>query len=577
MFNQALKDFKAGELEQAKNRLSEILLITPEHADALNLLGIIAYQNHAIHEAIAYLDKALQIDGKRSDFLNNLGNVYLATGNIDQAVELFNLAMDINPESAHTHLNLVSALKRQGKMAEADVHSSSAALLPDQPLKAHYQAAMSWMKLGRYDQSIKCFERLAVLQPESAEAHSNLGSIHQLDNNQEMAISCFQKALALQPNHVESLYNIGVVLQARQQYSAAIGYYQQVLQRSPEHLKALKNLANALLASRQIKESIACCLNALRLAPDDADLHTAYALALLLNGHLIEGWREFEWRRLSIDNLYTNSATHDKPRWHGENLKYTTILIYAEFGYGDTLQFVRYLPMLKDLDCESILLECQPPLKSLLANSFDSSIQVFEIGENLPAFDKHCPIISLAYEFGTTLETIPNALPYIKPDQDKIVKWRSKLGDSPCLRVGLTWAGNPHFVSDAQRSFDFSILSPLLEIQHVEFYSLQKDAAALQCQNIFDFTTELADFADTAALIFQLDLVISVDTAVAHLAAAMGKPVWLLSRFDGSWRWLEDRNDSPWYSTMRIFRQQQPNNWESVIKRVVSELEKLIS
>lgn len=571
-FRQALKHLESGNLDQAKNLFSELLLIEPENADIIHALGIMACQNRDFHEAIPLLKKAVQIESKRPEFYNNLGNAFKMAGLFSDAVEAFCSALELCPESSAIHLNLAKALTENGSKDEADIHYQYAALLPEKPIIAHYQAALAWLKVDRNREAIKCFEHLLRLQPDCPESYSNLGTAHFKSGNFELAIANFRQALELQPDNPEAHYNWGAALQSQGHVDLAISMFQSTLEKSPEHINALKNLAKALREKRNINASLSYYRRALVLQPDDPELHSSYSLTLLLNGEFSEGWKAYEWRLKSIANPYKHKRNYAQHRWHGENLKNKTLFVYAEQGLGDTLQFSRYIPVLSSMGFGKIIFECQLPLKRLMSTCFGDISDIVEFGETLPVFDVHCPLMSLPFEFCTTLDTIPNKMPYLWVDEKLAQEWQKQLGKPNTLRVGLTWAGNPSLAGDKQRSFDFSLLSPLLKLAGIQFFSLQKGDASQQSENIIDYSQTLNDFADTAALISQLDLVISVDTSVAHLAGAMGIPVWLLSRFEGDWRWLLNREDTPWYPSMLIFRQEQPGDWQAVIKRVTVRL-----
>jgi hypothetical protein len=328
------------------------------------------------------------------------------------------------------------------------------------------------------------------------------------------------------------------------------------------------------------EEAMPCLERAIGLRPDLAIIHWNRAIALLLEGRLTEGWAEAEWRF-----AYTPALRRDfpQPAWDGRSdLAGRTILLHAEQGLGDAIQFCRYAPMVAARGGgDRVVLECQPELAALLTTA-PGVAQVVRRGDPLPPFELHCPLLSLPHRFGTTLATIPAAVPYLTPDPDKVRAWQSRLAaDGPGRKVGLAWAGSPGHANDRQRSCRLSDFAPLANVPGVTFYSLQLGPTGEQATNpppglrLLDPTADLRNFADTAALVANLDLVISVDTAVVHLAGALAKPTWVLLPFNPDWRWLRDREDSPWYPTMRLFRQSERGNWKSTIERVASELREL--
>ncbi len=326
------------------------------------------------------------------------------------------------------------------------------------------------------------------------------------------------------------------------------------------------------------------------LAIDPAMTVAKYNLGqtFLLMGDFERGWDFYEARFAWWEQNGVSRPCFPKPRWRGEHLRFKTILLCAEQGLGDTLQFIRYAPLLAGKGAR-VVVECQPELVTLL-RTVPGIDRVVARGETLPRFDLWCPMMSLPLAFRTAgYSSVPNEIPYVRAGHDSINAWQARLSEDAGTKVGLVWAGNPRSFdhdlarTDARRSCALSTLTPLFSVPGIHFYSLQKGQAAIEARSVGaplrlqDYTEYFSDFADTAAFVETLDLVISVDTSVAHLAGAMGKPVWLLSRYDGCWRWLIDRNDSPWYPTMRIFRQTKAGDWHGVIEHVTMELHKHVA
>jgi hypothetical protein len=354
----------------------------------------------------------------------------------------------------------------------------------------------------------------------------------------------------------------------------AEGVLRAALEAQPGSPGVLNNLGIALFAQGRLSKAEASYREALGRRPDFADAHNNLGIVLLAAGRFEEGWEEHEWR-WKARHMAGGARGFSAPLWSGEVLgEGGVLLLHAEQGLGDTLQFCRYAPLAAAR--ARVVLEVQAPLARLLS-SLPGVSQVIARGEALPAFDAQAPLLSLPRAFGTTIETVPARVPYLAADPDQAAAWGRRLAALPGLKVGLCWAGEPRAgfpelaAIDARRSISLAALAPLAKVAGVSFVSLQKGAPAAQAADppppmaLFDYTAELADFADTAALVENLDLVISVDTSVAHLAGAMARPVWLLNRFDTCWRWLLDRQDSPWYPTLRLFRQTTPGDWTSVI------------
>ena len=355
-------------------------------------------------------------------------------------------------------------------------------------------------------------------------------------------------------------HRLGQLDQAISSHSTAIGL-------NPQLTEAYSNLGNAFTDFGKIDQAIAAYRQAISLKPDYAQVHWNLAIALLLKGDYAEGWCEYEWRWKCEDQ---SARRFTQPLWDGGDLTGRTILLHAEQGFGDTLHFIRYAALVKDRGGR-VIVECQQELIGLL-KQLTSVTQWITRGQPLPPFDVHRPLLSLPFVFGTTLENIPQQTPPLQAPANRVEQWRHRVADkSVVLKVGLAWAGNPHHKNDRNRSILLSQLMPLLEIPHIQFFSLQKGAST-DGTNLLNLTTELHDFNESAALISNLDLIISVDTSVVHLAAAMGKPTWVMLPFAPDWRWLQQRDDSPWYPSIRLFRQTRIGDWPGVIDQVAAEL-----
>ena len=415
--------------------------------------------------------------------------------------------------------------------------------------------------------------------PGYAVAHANLGCALFSLGRFEEAEARHEAALRLEPDYPDALSNLGNALLAQGRFEEAVAAFRAALRLRPDYAEAHANLGAALRDTGDIPEALLHCEAAIELQPGRPDARFNRALALLTAGRYAEGWAEHE-HRLALPHYPRRDL--GCPQWQGEPLAGRRILLHAEQGLGDTLQFVRYAPLVAARGGR-VILEVQKPLVGLLAR-MEGVAEVVACGEELPGFDLHCPLMSLPHAFGTTIETIPACAPYLAPDPDLVARWAALLPSSMGKRVGLVWAGSPraneprNHYADRRRSLHLRSLAPLAAIPGVEFVSLQLGPRAAEAQSppagmaVLDLTAGIADFDDTAALVAGLDLVIAVDTSVAHLAGALGKPVWLLSRFDACWRWLAGREDSPWYPGLRLFRQERPGEWGPVIARVAAEL-----
>jgi Flp pilus assembly protein TadD len=390
------------------------------------------------------------------------------------------------------------------------------------------------LKAGKFQAAASYIESAISLRPMDARLYSNCGEAYRRYGNMDFAFQRFQRALELDSQNADAWCNYGALCREMGRIDEAIASYRKALALDSKHANAHYNLG----------------------------------LALLVSGNFIEGWKEYEYRWEALPHLPQRKYT--QPRWNGQSLAQRTILVSFEQGLGDILQFARYLPMLIRQGAR-VILECPRELHRLLVCL--DGIQCILPSDPAPAFDYHIPLLSVPAVFSTIEETIPREVPYLRAPIEISRIWRKRLSEhAASRRIGICWAGNPHHVNDRNRSCRLSVLEPLGRLEGAIFYSLQKGEAAEQSRysianmKILDFCAELQDFADTAGLIENLDLVVTVDTSVAHLAGALGKPVWLLTPFDPDWRWLLNRSDSPWYPTMKIIRQTSRRDWNSISK-----------
>jgi Tfp pilus assembly protein PilF len=447
-----------------------------------------------------------------------------------------------------------------------------------------------WNELGRglaaserYEEALECYDRALAIRGDIPQILNNRGNVLlNLDRLDEAETSLLE-ALRLKPDFANAHNNLGSVLEYLGRFEEAEASVRRALRLQPEHAFAHYNLGSILYYLGRTTEAVESYRAALRLRPDIPQWHVALALALLLAGQFEEGWKEFEWR-WQTERMARLGPPSGVPYWNGEAIGDRVILLLADQGLGDTLQFCRYVPQIAT-GARKTILAVQSPLARLLSRLPGVS-EIIPYGDRPPSFDLWSALMSLPHALATTLETIPATIPYLTADPLDVAHWREWLAGLGGLRIGLCWAGGQsrnlgQVVIDRRRSITLDTLAPLGEISGVQFISLQKGPQAAEAVRppnglrLQDATGDLHDFADTAALIENLDLVISVDTAVAHLAGALGKPVWVLNRFDTCFRWPRDRDDSPWYPSARQFRQPTPGDWHSVISRARDALLRL--
>jgi hypothetical protein len=375
--------------------------------------------------------------------------------------------------------------------------------------------------------------------------------------------------LAISPSSVAGWNNLGNTLLEMRRYEAAAESYSHALRLAPGLHDSRVALATCYQALGLTEEAMAACNTVLEYVPDHAEAHWNKALLLLLAGDYKNGWREYEWRWRKRNFTSPRREFH-QPRWQGNPLTGRTILVHSEQGFGDTIQFCRYVPLVAARGAR-VIFECHPPLVSLM-KTLAGDVSVIPMGEQAPSFDMQEPLMSLPMIFGTSIETIPAAVPYLAPPIERLPFWRNLMPDKGLFKVGLCWAGKSY--PDPGRSCPPDQLSPLAELGGISFHSLQVGWEKDLPLPMTDLTKYLNDFADTACLVALLDMVITIDTAVAHLAGAMGKPTWLMLPHAPDWRWMTKRHDSPWYPSVRIFRQADPGSWEEVVREVASSLYK---
>lgn len=511
----------------------------------------------------------------------NLGNVLLKQQRLDEAAACYRQAIDLRPDFSEVHSNLGYVLRKQGRLNEAVACLRKAVHLNPHNPRAHYNLGEAVEKQGRLEEAATCYRKVIDLQPDVPEAHNNLGYALGEQDQLDEAIACLRRAIAIRSNYAQAYSNLGFIFGKQQRLQKAVACYRSAVALDPDVPETHNNLGTMLDQQALLDEAIACYRRAITLKPDFAEAHNNLAMALLARGDLAEGWREYEWRwKMSEASKYCRNFA--QPQWQGEPAAGRTLLIHAEQGYGDTLQFCRYASLAAAQGLR-VVMEAPAPLVRLL-RALPGVAQVIRSGDALADFDFHCPMVSLPLAISSITAAVPNVPAYLHADTAQAALWGARLAamanNGP--RIGLVWAGNPRPHSpgwaaiDRRRSLAPERLAPLFDVRGLHFLSLQKDGPpAPERFPLTDFMHEMADFADTAALIANLDLVISVDTAVAHLAASLGKPVWVLSRFDACWRWLVGRRDSPWYPTLRLYRQPRPGDWDSVLEEVAHDLSSL--
>jgi tetratricopeptide (TPR) repeat protein/ADP-heptose:LPS heptosyltransferase len=579
-----LRQMQAGRHLDAQLSCEQALAIDPHHADSLHLMGLLLLQASYYDHAIEWIARANQQDPK-AQYLISLGIALTQQGLHGEAFKAFDALVTITPDDIETWLHHGNALAALERPVDALTSYRQALKLNPSCTDAAFRCGLLLHKLNRIEEALSYFDLCDRLLPDNGAVLEQRGLVlHDLQRFDE-ALETNLRAYAHKGASPEICNNIGAALLKLRRYDEALPWFDRVLALRPDSTTLLINKAYALTKTLRIDEAMAVYEQAKAVDPDNADVAFLLSELQLLTGDFEAGWagREARWRTRTR-NAYPNFS---QPKWLGDRpIEGKTILVYADEGLGDTIQFARYIPMLAARGARVILV-ADAPVSSLLSGLSGVS-QFIEKSDPLtvPAFDLHCPICSLPLAFGTRLDTIPDDASYLpRPEDARVQAWesrlQSRLGPRGKPRIGLAWSGRPEHTNDQNRSSKLQQLSSLLDLD-VSFVSLQKDPrphdkAELEKTDIVDLTAHLTDLTETAALMSCLDLVITVDTSVAHLASALGKPTWILLPYTPDWRWLLGRDDSPWYGTVRLFRQDQQRDYVPVVAHVREALLSLLA
>ncbi len=570
---------RMGQAEEAIEVCRRVLVIQPAYARAYHTMGYCLHTLARLDEAVSSYQQALIHDPGLVEVYNQLGVVLSQQQRFDEAVTCLLQAIQRVPHYAEAHNNLGIALRALGHLDQATSSYLTAIRLQPQFPEAYYNLANVQAELGLVDQAVELCHKAIALKPDYAQAHNQLGIALARLGRRDEAMESYKRAIQLDGSCGEFYNNLAICQKELTQYRPAIQNYLRAVALEPTFAEAHCNLANALKELGDCDRAIACYDQALALRSDYGDAHWNRALALLLKGDFRNGWQAYQWRhRANLDTvLYPHAFT--KSRWQGEPLKGRRLLLYCEQGLGDAIQFIRFLPQIRAKGVGQLILETWPALVRLFSciAGVDRLTEASTAKLSEDQFDLCVSIMDLPYVFGASLETLPASVPYLQPDPIQVHHWRRRIcGDG--LKVGLVWAGSPTHGNDAHRSCPLQLFSPLMRIPGIRWYGLQKGPAAAQASALGGQATftnlgeEFGDLMDAASAVASLDLVVSVDTAMAHLAGSLGRPTWTLLPFAPDWRWMLGRDDSPWYPTMRLFRQSRPKDWASVLALVAAQL-----
>ncbi|NYH13476.1 tetratricopeptide repeat protein [Paraburkholderia bryophila] len=609
VFDRAFAAHRDGRLDDAERDYRATLQGNPTHVDALHLLGVLRHQQGQHAEAAELVRRAVKLRPEDAALQLNLGNALKALGQIDNAIEQFRNALTLAPSFPMAHYNLGNAYASQGRHEDAaDAFEKSLRLQPDDAsshnnlgnarhaLGQHTEAIASFTRalqlrpghagalnnmgmslnaLDRADEAIPCFQKALAAEPRFVAAHFNLANTFDATGRHVEAVQSFEAALRLQPNLPPAIFGMGNALAALGRHAQALPYLERSVGLDPQFALAWLSLGNAHLALGAHAPAVRAFDQALRQRPDLASAHMNRALAWLALRDFARGLPEYEWRLQTM----AEPAIQTLPRWHGEPIDRRTLLIHAEQGFGDTLQFARFVPLAAQRAAR-VVLEVQPALLPLLAPVAQAwRVTLIAQGTPRPAADLHCPLLSLPLALGTTYDSIPARTPYLDVPAAYGRKWRGSLGGQAKRKIGIAWTGR--IQPNETRSMPLAALDPLFALDGIDWIVLQPELSADEraaldthprAASIHRFDKRIGDFADTAAIIERLDAVVSIDTSIAHLAGALRKPLWAMLPFAADWRWFTGDARSPWYPGATLVRQPQPGAWQEVVEAVANEL-----
>ena len=539
MINEAIEHHRNSRFQQAAEGYWKVMEADPGHAQATYLLGMVMHRIGENEKAIELMSQALAFGYGGAEEYCNLGIIYNQLGRLEDVVECQKQSIARDPQYTAAYFNLGNAYR----------------------------------DLSQPEAAIEALQTAVAQKPDFPQAYNNLGLAQHDAGRFEDALACYDKALISKPDYTAAYLNMGNALRELGRPDAAAVSFQKAIVLDRDLFEAHNNLGNVLMEQDQLEAAAASYATAIGLKPDDPGAHKNLGIISLLQGDFETGWPEYSWRRLEDDPVF-KVRNYKPPFWDGEDLTGKTIFVYPEQGLGDIIQFVRYLPMLRQRGGR-VAFDIPLPMARLMWDLDGIDVSLKD-GDTLPPFDYHIPLLELPKLLGTTLDTIPAAKAYLHADKNLVEAWGERLGPKEEFRIGLVWGGSPDHLKDRDRSIEPELFRPLVETPGVSALSLMVgrdgEAGRVFGGAVTDLAPDLGDFADTAAAIANMDLVISVDTAVAHLAGALGTMVWTLLPFNSDWRWMLGRDDSPWYPSMRLFRQEKREDWEGVIERVAAEL-----
>ena len=574
--------YQQGKLLQAEAAYCGILERSPDNLYAIHPLGLIALETNRPDLAAKLFRKAIAVDGNVRAFPNNLGHALQDLNQLEDAIESYENAIRIDPNYANAHYNRGIALQAMGRLDDALGSYDKVLELNPRDAEAYNNRGRVLEELDRLSEALTAYDAALLLRDNFAEIHSNRGNVLKKLGNLDAALDSYDRAIRLKPNYPEAHSNRGNALHELGRFEEALDSYNRAIQLKPDYVTAYANRGRTLFEMKRIEEALQSYDRATVLKPDFADAHSGKGYLLLLLGDFIKGWQAYEWRKKDAA-LKGGLRSFSQPEWSGaDDIAGKTLFIQCEQGLGDTIQFCRYA-RLAEARGANVVLSTQDSLMGLL-KGLSPTIEIIDSKSTPPKFDYHVALLSMPLALKTDESRVPADIPYLRADPDRIERWRLKLCGQG-FKIGVAWQGSKLGTSFG-KSFHVACLHSISQLPGVRLISLQKNEGSEQVMTLpdgmkvetlgDDFDCGPDAFLDTAAVMENLDLVITADTSIAHLAGALGRPTWIALKLVPDWRWLLDRNDSPWYPTMRLFRQPARDDWSSVFAAMEKELTRIV-
>lgn len=583
LFAKGVSFHQIGNLVKAKKIYEQVITTCPNHFDALHLLGVIAAQSKKLINAFDLISRSIRINPNNAEPHYNFGNVLKDLCRFEESIESYDKAITLNPDYLNAYFNRGIVLQELKRFEEAVVSYQHVIRINSNFAEAYNNLGNALNEINRIKEAVESYTKCISLNPKCSEAHNNRGNIYKKLGKFQEALADYEIAIVINPNYADAFNNLGNIYQELNKYRQALKNFEKAIAIKPDYAVAWYNLGNSFKELADLEAAVNCYDRALSLKDDYAIAYWNKSLTLLLAGKLKEGFELFEWRfKLDVNTFITPKRNYVKPLWLGaEELSGKTLLIHTEQGLGDCIQFSRYAKLVSDLGAKVILLVPKPLLG--LLNDIEGVDLVLEDGtELLPSFDYHCPLMSLPHAFKTEINTIPKSTPYLSISNENQMAWSSLLGEKKKPRLGIVWSSVSEFKNDADRSMKLEQFIECIPKNKFEIFCLQKvikqeDQEILKnSSEIVFYGHKLNDFSDTAGLASCMDLIVSTCTSVPHMTAALGKPTWILLHNVPDWRWMLKREDSPWYASVKLYRQSETRQWNEVLARVKYDLNKYL-